>query len=267
MAPGVRRYNRQIVVDWSPLANAPHPEDDEVAGFAANRQRGATFELCTEIRDLRRQPTRSSSSGLTRGSIPDHRSRIRISEGTPHRLHTPFPVWLLTKSREDRCAISLGFLRQPLRGCAVARTLTGSAWKDGRPFGRSSGYVRATKRPPVRCSCPEYLRRGHPAFAPGCCHSVRLRSFEDAGLATRSRGEDTATRGPGRMAPKSSRLFGSGPCDSQSGRVSPLANTGGAHRPHGLSLSVRSGTDRCPSARSAHPFPVQRYLRGDGKGG
>lgn len=31
--------------------------------------------------------------------------------------------------RDDRCAIALG---------AVARTLAGSAWKDGRPFSRSS---------------------------------------------------------------------------------------------------------------------------------
>ena len=38
----------------------------------------------------------------------------------------------------------------------------------------------------------------------------------------------------------------------------------GAHRPAALSMRCRSGTDRCPDARSAHPFPVQRYLREGG---
>ena len=77
---------------------------------------------------------------------------------------SPRPVagLAIVKSREDRCAISPGILRQPLRGCAVARTLAGSAWKDGRPSSRSSCVFHATFRPPASVICPEYLFRGHP---------------------------------------------------------------------------------------------------------
>ena len=223
MAPGVRRYNRQIVVDWSPLANAPHPEDDEVARFAANRQRGATFEVCTEIGDLRRQPTRSSSSGLTRGSMPDHRSRIRISEGTPHRRHAPFPVWLL-----------ISLVLRPFDKLTAQDEEVGS----GRMTDVSGFYFCDACHAPVRCSCPEYLGRGHPAFAPGCCPLVALRSFR--------------LRTPG------------SPLNQEAKTQLPVGPELGAHRPAAPPQRCRSGTDRCPDARSAHPFPAQRYLRGRG---
>jgi hypothetical protein len=41
----------------------------------------------------------------------------------------------------------------------------------------------------------------------------------------------------------------------------------GVHHPGKLPLLAPLGTDHCPDARSAHPFPAQRYLRGEDKGG
>ena len=161
--------------------------------------------------------------------IRDPCLNARDSQGFPdsafiHR-HAPMPVWPLSRNATiGPWPIALS--PEPLRV------------RLGKTGGHSVAHqcCCATKRPPVRCSCPEYLRRGHPAFAPGCCPLVALRSF---------------------------RLGAPGsPLNQEAKTQLPVGPELGAHRPHGLPMSVRSGTDRYPDARSAHPFPAQRYLQG-----
>ena len=157
----------------------------------------------------------------------------------------------------------------PLANRAVARTLAGSAWKDGRPFSRSSAY----------CTCdlatarPVFLPRVAllalaPAFAPGSAARDSAGLLASSGSPPIKRRRRGHHMGPELGAHRPGELPICLTCPSlwlgafavrKAFAGSPLGFS-----PTSRTRLTRSGTDRCPDARSAHPFPAQRYLREGG---